>query len=195
LAKFQALILLACVGGSVCAQGTSPQVATRSFDVAASAPQVCAIAAARLGESARINIRALVGDALTIDRLSDPATLSSEAASVEVRFPAFCNYPHLITVESESNGLWHVGTGAAPIGFANGVPYRATMKWGARSEEVFADASNQSRRAKVIPMAGGEAGDLVLALDITRGAANLRTNAPLLAGRYGDTIRIIVGPQ
>jgi hypothetical protein len=177
------------------AQDGDRRVDTKNFDVAASAPQVCAISAPQLDSGQRINIRSLAGDALTIDRLTNPATLSTEAARAEVRFPTFCNYPHLITIESESNGLWREGSTIVPAGFATAVPYSATLSWGGRQEELLIDASSQARRQRSVPVAGGLAGDMMLTLSIARGAANLRTNAPLLAGRYGDTLRITVGPQ
>jgi spore coat protein U-like protein len=187
--------LLAASSSVSLAQSVDPKVATRNFEVAAAAPQVCAVSAPQLDNGQRVNIRALAGDALTIDRLTNPATLSTEAASAEVRFPSFCNYPHLVTIESESNGLWRDGSTLVPAGFASAVPYTATLAWGGRREALLIDASSQTRRQRSVPVAGGIAGDMVLTLAITRGAANLRTNAPLLAGRYADTLRITVGPQ
>jgi hypothetical protein len=187
-------LTIACAGPSL-AQSGGQLVDTKNFDVAASAPQICAVSAPQLDSGQRINIRSLAGDALTIDRLTNPATLSTEAATAEVRFPTFCNYPHLVTIESESNGLWREGSTIVPSGFATAVPYSATLSWGDRREELLIDASSQARRQRALPVAGGIVGDMLLTLAITRGAANLRTNAPLLAGRYADTLRITVGPQ
>jgi hypothetical protein len=187
-------LAVAC-SSTTLAQSVNAKLDTKNFDVAASAPQVCAVSAAQLDSGQRINIRSLAGDALTIDRLTNPATLSTEAASAEVRFPTFCNYPHLVTIESESNGLWREGSTVVPAGFATAVPYTATLEWGGRRESLLIDASAQARRQRSVPVAGGIAGDMVLTLAIARGAANLRTNAPLLAGRYADTLRITVGPQ
>jgi hypothetical protein len=38
-------------------------------------------------------------------------------------------------------------------------------------------------------------GDLRLRLDIDAGSTNVQTNAPIIAGSYGDTLRIFLEPQ
>jgi len=39
------------------------------------------------------------------------------------------------------------------------------------------------------------AGTLELRIEIQQGASNVRANAPVIAGYYGDTLRIVLEPQ
>ena len=165
--------------------------------VRAHAPQVCAVAAPQLVGGRQTNFRGLNGTTMEIDRLVDPTTLSTNAASVDVQFNAVCNYPHRIVVEAQNNGLWQSadqGSSSTP-GFASAIPYVASLSWGAETLQLDADAKARRINERSIRVDQATAGALVLRLEIQPGATNGRANSPLLAGVYGDTVRLTVEPQ
>jgi hypothetical protein len=182
------------LAGAVRAQ-PAPADDSRSFAVTASAPPLCAISQPRLVPGRLINFRNINGTTLTVDRLTDPVTLSTAAASAEVGFDAVCTFPHLVVVESQYNGLWRAAITRPPVGFADAVPYAATVRWGDLTRRFEVNAETQRIVDFTIPVAKPTAGILQLGIDIQAGAANLRTNAPLLAGVYQDTIRVTLEPQ
>jgi hypothetical protein len=170
---------------------------TRELDVAGEAPQVCAVGQPTLAQGRSVNFRSLTGGTLTIDRLTDATTLSTAAASVELGFEAVCNYPHRIVLESENNGLWRSGAGGAPApeGFADAVPYTATLRWGALNERMPVDGTSRRMQDGTYLVNQATAGRLALRVDIAPGASNGRANAPMVAGVYQDVLRLTVGPQ
>lgn len=176
------------------AQSTSGR---SDFSVNANVPLACAVGAPLLSAGRQINFRGLNGSALQIDQLVDPATLSTSAASVEIRFEAVCNAPHRLKVETQNNGLWPTAerTPSTPEGFGNAVPYRADVFWADRSLRLNADAGVRRIAENSVFVNGSGIGDILLRLEIDAGATNERANAPLLAGVYGDTIRITLEPQ
>jgi len=167
------------------------------MSVTGSAPQVCAVQNPVVGAGALVNFRSLNGTTLQIDRLADPTTLATSAALADIRFAAVCNYPHRITLESDNNGLWRGGSAGAapPPGFADGVPYTATLVWGPVNSRFEADATGRRVRQSTVPVDEATAGDIEIHLAIQAGASNLRANAPLIAGVYTDTLRVTVEPQ
>ena len=171
--------------------------ATSSFAVNASVPGACAVGAPLLAAGRQVNFRGLNGTTLQIDTMVDPTTLSTNAASVEVRFEAVCTFPHRLKVETQNNGLWQtIERGAnAPEGFGNAVPYRADIIWADTNLRLNADAGVRRIADNSVFVAGAGIGDLLLRLEIDAGATNERANAPLLAGTYGDTLRITLEPQ
>jgi hypothetical protein len=171
--------------------------ATSTFAVNASVPGACAVGAPALAAGRQINFRGLNGTTLQIDQMVDPTTLSTNAASVEVRFDAVCTFPHRLKVETQNNGLWSTSErpGRAPEGFANAVPYRADVTWADRTLRLTADAGVRRTADSSVFVPGAGIGDILLRLEIDPGATNERANAPLLAGVYGDTIRITLEPQ
>jgi hypothetical protein len=183
----------ALAAGAAGAATTSPQVMT----VAGNAPQICAVQNPVVGEGALINFRSLNGTTLQIDQLADPKTLATSAAVADVRFSAVCNYPHRITLESDNNGLWRGGSAGStpPSGFADGVPYTASLVWGQVTDKLEADATSRRINDKVIPVGQATAGDIQIRVAIQAGATNLSANAPLIAGVYSDTLRVTVEPQ
>lgn len=167
------------------------------FPVIGSSPELCQLGEPRIsGGQPAVNVKTIIGRVLEIQELTDPKTLSTEGASVELAFDAFCNYPHRVTLSSENNGLFRqVAGGTPPLGFANAVPYRAELRWDDDSLLLDADALNRREARQDLSTSDPTSGPLLLRLRIIAGATNITTQAPLLAGEYRDTITITVGPQ
>jgi hypothetical protein len=165
--------------------------------VNASVPRSCTIGAAALQPAAQVNFRGLNGSALQIDQLVDPTTLSTGAASIEVTLEATCNLPHRIRVETQNNGLWQGAEqgGARREGFANAVPYRARIDWREDVLQLNADARVRRIAETSLLVSESRFGDIRIRLDIDAGSTNVEANAPLLAGSYGDTLRVFLEPQ
>jgi hypothetical protein len=159
-------------------------------------PEFCAVAPpSLLTETSPINISGLSGTALTITQLTDPATLSTKAASFKVGFGAMCNYPHQIVIQSLNNGLWRDINTVPPPGFANAISYSATLEWGEVVATFQADASTRRIADLSVAVANPTQGQIELRVRILPGATNTQSFAPLLSGVYRDTIRLTVGPQ
>jgi hypothetical protein len=187
------LLALTGLGGTAAAQ---PNPAVRTMAVSASAPQVCAVQAPQLSAGAQVNFRGLTGSTLQIDRLVDPTTLSTNAASAEVTLNAVCNYPHRLTIHTQNNGLWQSSpSGAGATGFGNAVPYSASLTWGTQTIRLEADASTRRMGEKTATIDLPTSGAIKVKLDIQPGTSNGGQNAPLLAGFYADTLRVTVEPQ
>lgn len=170
---------------------------TRNLDVTGEVPGTCTLGAPQLAAGTQVNFRGINGNALPIDRLVDSATLSTEPASTEIGFEAACSFPHRVRLESQNNGLWRTSerTGAAPAGFGDAVPYRATLRWASEDLQLFADARFRRIAGDTLFVDRTATGTLRLRLEIDAGATNQRANAPLVAGTYGDTLRISLEPQ
>ena len=160
-------------------------------------PGTCAVGSPQLAAGRQVNFRGLNGTTLQIDQMVDPATLSTNAASVEVRFDAICTFPHRLKVETQNNGLWPTSERGAqsPQGFGNAIPYRADLTWADQTLRLNADAGVRRIADNSVFVPGVGMGDILLRLEIDPGATNAQANAPLLAGVYGDTIRITLEPQ
>lgn len=173
---------------------TSSEV--RPLDVTGQVPGTCTLGAPRLG-GAQANFRGINGNSLPIDQLVDGTTLSTRPASAEINFDAVCAFPHLLRVESQNNGLWRAGdrNNGAPEGFGDAVPYRATLLWASQTLALFADARLRRMSEGTLYVGATATGTLQLNLVIDAGATNHRANAPLVAGTYGDTLRITLEPQ
>lgn len=171
--------------------------ATSAFGVNGNVPGACAVGAPLLSAGRQINFRGINGTTLQIDQLVDPATLSTNAASVEVRFEAICTFPHRLNVETQNNGLWSTSerSPSTPEGFGNAIPYRAVVTWSDRTLRLDADAGVRRIADSSVFVNGASLGDILLRLEVDAGATNERANAPILAGTYGDTIRITLEPQ
>ena len=150
-----------------------------------------------IAQGGLLNVRGINGTTLQIDELTDPATLATRAAVADVSFDAVCNYPHRIVLESQNNGLWRsaAGSNTVPNGFADGVPYSATLTWGETNRRFEADASSRRQSNVSITVDQATAGAILIHLEIQPGASNIRSNAPLVAGAYQDTLRVTVEPQ
>jgi hypothetical protein len=165
--------------------------------VAGNAPEMCALGEPTLSNTnPAVNIRNLSGRTVTIDELSDRETLSTRATSVELSFEGFCNYPHQITIESDNNGLFRQSAGnETAAGFGNAVPYTAELRWADQTVRLQADALTRREVRQSSIFDDPATGPLLLRVEVARGATNVATAAPLLAGEYRDIIRITVGPQ
>jgi hypothetical protein len=180
--------------GDASAQATN---AARVLAVRGSTPQVCSIANGELQAGQLINFNGISGDTLQVTQLLDPSTLSVRPASATISFNAVCNYPHLIRLESQNNGLWPTDgrlVGTAP-GFANALPYDASITWGPATARLETDAKVRSNQVQRLTVDQPTAGAVTLRLAILAGASNSSVNAPVLAGVYGDTLRIFLEPR
>jgi len=189
-----ALLLFATMTTAAFAQAG---LESRAMTVDASVPGFCAVGPAQLAEGAMVNFRGLNGNALQIDALVDPATMSTQGASVGLRLDAQCSIPHRLRIETQNNGLWQTleQSREAADGFASAVPYRAIVRWGAETVTMNADAQVRRISESSIAVATSVVGDILLRLEIDPGATNASTNAPLLAGHYGDSLRITLEPR
>lgn len=172
-------------------------VVSRAMPVTGNTPQVCALQNARLAQGSQVNFRALTGNLLQIDTLVDPATLATNAASASVEFAAVCNFPHRIRLESQNNGLWQTdGSMNQPAdGFAYALPYRAELTWGEVNGALDANANVRRIAERRFNVDQATAGEVELRILIEAGASNTRSNAPVLAGFYRDTLRIFLEPR
>lgn len=172
-------------------------VATRTMPVSGNAPNVCALGNPRLAAGAQINFSGLNGNSLRVDTLVDPATLAVRAASADIQFDAVCNFPHRLTVEAQNNGLYRTAQvlTPAPSGFASSIPYSANFQWGDDSKTLDADAQNRRIHGESIRRDVPTVGQVKLRVEIQPGASNIQSNAPVIAGNYGDTLRITLEPQ
>ena len=169
---------------------------TKDYSVLGDGPQLCAIELpVVVAERPPVNFTGITGTSLAIDRLTDPTTLATNAASVEVGFATTCNFPHTIKLQSQNNGLWRDIAAPPPGGFADAVPYTATLIWGDVNAVFSADASSRGLHELNVAVTRPTQGQIALRLDILPGASNAQSNAPLMAGIYRDTIFITVGPQ
>lgn len=176
------------------AQTTS---ATRTLPVTGSVPQVCALQPATLQPGDLVNINGVDGDTLRILELTDPQTLAAKAASATVSFAAVCNFPHRVTIESQNNGLWPTDGRMATPGtdFASALPYEARVDWADTSGTLYANAKVRALTDEQLTIDSAAAGNLILRFRMQQGASNVADNAPVLAGVYGDTIRIFLEPR
>lgn len=170
---------------------------TRTLDITGEVPGACTLGAPRLASGAQVNFRGINGNTLPIDQLVDTTTLSTQPASTEIGFDAVCAFPHRLRLETQNNGLWRTSerTSTAPDGFGDAVPYRATIQWASQNLQIVADARLRRVASGLLFVSGTASGTLRLRLEIDAGATNHRANAPLVAGTYGDTLRITLEPQ
>jgi len=171
--------------------------ATTNMPVVGSAPQICALQPPRLAPGAQVNFRGLSGETLQIDQMVDSTTLAANAARAAIQFEAVCSFPHRLRIESQNNGLWRTSELAAipSGGFTYAVPYRAEVSWAGVNTALDADALSRRVAERGVTIDRPGAGTLELRIEIQQGASNVRANAPVIAGYYGDTLRIVLEPQ
>lgn len=189
------LAVLAATGAAPLAAQTGD--ATVEMPVVGSAPQICALQPPRMAPGGQVNFRGLNGETLQIDQMVDAATLAANAASASIEFDAVCTFPHRLRVESQNNGLWRTDE-LAPVpasGFTYAVPYRAELSWAGANAALDADALSRRINERRLLVDAPSAGTLELRIEIQQGASNVRANAPVIAGYYGDTLRIVLEPQ
>lgn len=198
---------LISLAGMLFVVGTAPAVAQsgaaqssaaqRAMAVIGSAPQVCTLQRGTIRSGGLVNILGLEGDTLRIEQFTDPQTLAARAASATVTFAAVCNYPHRIRIESQNNGLWPTDGRRASTSpqFAFAIPYEANLQWGEVNGQLDANATVRQIANRSYDLNGPLAGELTLRIAIRPGASNVEVNAPVMAGSYGDTIRIFLEPR
>ncbi len=194
-----ASVLLAGLAWTPSLAAAQSTTASRAIDVIGNAPQICTLQRPNLANAggSPVNFTAVTGNLLQIQTLVDPATLAANAASVNVAFEAFCNFPHRISVESENNGLWQTdGSMNQPAdGFAYALPYEAEVAWADVRGRLEADANVRRIVEERLDVDQAAAGEVQLSIRIEPGASNTKVNAPVLAGFYRDTIRVILEPR
>jgi hypothetical protein len=177
--------------------GAAAEPAARTLAVTADAPPVCLLKEPRLEAGDQVNFRGLNGSTLQIDRLVDPRTLAANAASAEITFEAICSFPHRLHLETENNGLWQTSERGPtpPPGFAYAIPYSATFDWGLEHGRMEADATVRKIADRSFDVDRATSGELKIRIEVLAGASNVQANAPILAGYYGDTLRVTLEPQ
>lgn len=194
------LILAAAATGLLAAAPAGAQSqdpASRSLPVTGSTPQVCVIDRSTLQAGELVNFRGSDGDTLQIVELLDPATLAARPASASVEIAAVCNFPHRIRLESQNNGLWPIegNLSAGRNDFATALPYQATVNWADRNGTLLADAEIRRVVETRVDVDEAAAGTVRLQIAMDAGASNTRAFSPVLAGTYGDTVRIFLEPR
>jgi hypothetical protein len=110
---------------------------------------------------------------------------------------AVCNVPHRLRIEAQNNGLFRTSNTATqtPSGFASAIPYTASVNWGPQVAVLNADAQVRRAHEEKTAVVNPTAGQVLLRVDIQPGASNVQSNAPVLAGNYGDVLRVTLEPQ
>lgn len=190
------LTVLATAGG-MAVPATAQDTAAKALAVAGSTPQVCVLQNGEIRAGRLLNFAGTEGNVLRVVQFVDPGNLSVLAASAELSFAAVCNFAHRVRVESQHNGLWptdgRMAQGGA--GFSSAVPYDATVAWAETSGRLAADGKANRVVERSLAVNSPYAGDLVLQIDIAKGASNVELNAPVAAGDYADTLRIFLEPR
>lgn len=193
----QALLLLAALLASAQPAFAQSRVAKQDFGVTGNTPAVCTLQSGQLQTGGLLNIIGLDGDVLRIQNLTDSQSLAARAASASIRFAAMCNFPHQVRIESQNNGLWpsDAGQSAQVPGFTTAIPYRASLTWGPVSGGLDANANVRRLVSSQVAVDQPVIGDVQMRIEITSGASNTVVNSPVVAGTYGDTVRIYLEPR
>ena len=178
------------------AAGAHAQSAPQSVDltVMGSVERICVLASPQVNVGGSTNIGQVAGSTVVIADLSDADTMTTKAADFTAEFSGMCNFRHQITVSSDRGGLWREPAGAPAAGFANGVPYRATVDWGGSEATLLAGATGESQVQQQMTIDLPALGSVALHFHIDQSATNAGSGVPLVAGTYDDTIRVTLGP-
>jgi hypothetical protein len=189
-----ALAITVATAGPALAQGDAT---SQALAVAGSTPQVCALQNGEIRAGRLENFSGTEGNVLRVVQFVDQGKLSVLAASAELSFAAVCNFAHQVRLESQHNGLWPTDGRMAQggSGFAYAVPYDATVAWAETSGRLVTDGKANRVVERSFAVNAPYAGDLVLQIDIAKGASNVELNAPVIAGDYADTLRIFLEPR
>lgn len=193
----QILLLLSVALASAQSAHAQSRVATQDLGVTGSAPAVCTLQSGQLQTGGLINITGLDGDVLRIQNLTDSQTLAARAASASIKFSAMCNFPHQVRIESQNNGLWPTDSRQASSvpGFTTAIPYRASLTWGPVAGGLNANANVRRLIDSRVAVDQPVVGEVQMRIEIASGASNTVVNAPVVAGTYGDTVRIYLEPR
>jgi hypothetical protein len=110
-------------------------------------------------------------------------------------FPAMCNSVHRVTLTTENNGLWRDFAGVPNNAFGSAVPYQANIEWSGDQALLNADASGRHENLETFLVNEPRVGDIEVGIQVSAGATNVSTGAPLLAGDYADVLTLTVEPQ
>lgn len=177
-------------GGAACAQSV-PQSAT--IAVTASVDRKCTLANPQIDLGQTTNIGQVSGSTVRIADLSDDQ-MSTKVTDFTAEVAGMCNASHQLTVSSDRGGLWRDPAGLRSNGFANGVPYRATISWGGEQAILRANASGEGQVQQTLSVDQPAGGSVQIQFHIDQSATNVGVGAPLIAGTYDDTIRVTMGP-
>ncbi len=175
--------------------GAQTTSAEQTVTILGQAEQLCILEAPSQAAVTSSNFNAPVGSTFVITELADPDTLSTRAANVTVAFPAMCNSVHRVTLLTENNGLWRDFGGVPSGGFGNAVPYQANIQWAGDQQMLTADAAGRYQAQQSMLVGVPASGDILVEIEVSAGATNASTGAPLLAGDYADILRLTVEPQ
>lgn len=180
---------------TVMAQAVTPTPVV--MNVTGFVPQACTLQPGKIQAGGLVNLRGLDGDTLQIEELTDQKTLATRATSATIDFAATCSLPHRVRIETQNNGLWPTtgAMGSTSVGFAYALPYNATVSWAGVSGLLQADAKVRRLNQQLFTINGPASGNIELRIQMDAGASNVQANAPVLAGAYGDTLRIYLEPQ
>jgi len=185
-------LALTAAAPSCRAQATPEQAIVRAIG---SADQLCTLAAPQVNVGGANNIGSVAGSTVSIADLSDDQTLSTRATDFDVSFAAMCNFDHRVTLSSDRGGLWLQGVAAPPAGFADAVPYQASLVWADGSQILQANAASEGEIDSALDVNRPAYGDIVIHVHVDQGATNAGSGAPLVAGAYEDILRVTLGAQ
>jgi len=189
-----AVLLAAAIAAAAGARAQSgPQ--TGQITVTGSVDRMCIMANPQVNLGASTNIGQASGGTVTIADLSDDQQMTTKSTDFYVTLSGMCNYSHLLTISSDRGGLWREPAGLATGGFANGVPYRATVDWGGSETVLLASAAGEGQVQQTLSVDQPVVGGVLLHFHIDQSATNAGSGVPLVAGNYDDTIRLTLGPQ
>lgn len=194
----QAALCIALTATALAAAGgLSPATAqtAQTVEVIGSAGQRCVLGQLEQDGGASINFEAASGSVFRITRLADPESLSTRAAQMTFFLSAMCNSSHRVVIGSDNNGLWRDSGGVAPSGFADAVPYTATLTWADQQQPLTAEGFFRQGVEEEMLVGRPNTGDMAIQFRINAGATNAGQDAPLLAGEYSDVIRVTVESQ
>jgi hypothetical protein len=159
------------------------------------ADQVCIVGAPEIDVTGATNIGQVSGNTVKIANLSDEQDFTTKATDFDIVLPAACNFLHRVVLSSDRGGLWRTTIGGAHAGFADGVPYLATLGWADLSSTLSAPAASLGEIDRSLDVDRPAFGDVTVHIRIDQGATNAGAGAPLVAGAYEDVLRVTVGPQ
>jgi len=194
--KVRVAVLAASVslfaGAMAFAQAT-PQVS--DITVTGSVDQMCILGDPAVNVGGATNVGSVTGPTIAIANLSDEQDLTTKSTDFDVTLSGMCNTSHTITISSDRGGLWRQPAGLTRAGFANGVPYRATVDWASLVLTLSAPASGEGEIDQSLDVSTPNVGDLTMHFHIDQNASNAGAGAPLVAGSYRDVIRLTIGAQ
>lgn len=155
----------------------------------------CILGEAELGMGPLENFVNPSGAVFVVAQLTDPATLTTRAAGLNLTLNAMCNSPHRLVVESQNAGLWRTEVTGLATGFANAVPYRMGLTWADETRDLLATANSRETVEWEMLIGRPATGDVQLDFNIDAGSTNAGLGAPLLSGSYSDVVTVTVESQ